>query len=146
MLVISIFSFSHNVFKTLLFQSRENAGLCSKRLTLYHTIPTLNNPKEEALENTMGEGENGSNQHSLFFPTTFSTQSKAEPAFSSFTTLFSILWKREIVIAATFNLPSANAFNLVLSKNLSIGKEFNHLPQMPILGYSNSALNKDIMS
>ena len=32
---------------------------------------------------------------------------------------------REIVILATFNLLSANAFNLVMAKNLSFGKELN---------------------
>ena len=34
MLVISIFSFSHNVFKKLLFQVRLRSGLCGKELNL----------------------------------------------------------------------------------------------------------------
>ena len=45
------------------------------------------------------------NQHFLLFPT-----------------VFSALSKRKIVILATFNLFSANAFNLVTSKNLPFGK------------------------
>ena len=36
--------------------------------------------------------------------------------------MFSALSKRNIEILATFNFSSANAFNLVTSKNLSFGK------------------------
>ena len=50
---------------------------------------------KKALENTVGKGENAGNQH-----------------FSPFTTMFSTLSKREIVILATLNLSSAIAFNL----------------------------------
>ena len=51
---------------------------------------------EKALENTVRKEENAGNQH--------------------FPTVFSALSKREIVILATFNLSSASAFNLVMSK------------------------------
>ena len=61
--------------------------------------------KKKPFENTMGKGENASNQHSLFFPT-----------------VFSILSRREIIILATCNLLSANAFNLDTSKMLLFGK------------------------
>ena len=63
--------------------------------------------KKKALENTVGKEENAGNQHFLLFPTVFSS-----------------LPQREIVILATFNLWSANAFNFVMSKNLSFGKGF----------------------
>ena len=36
--------------------------------------------------------------------------------------MFSVLSQRKIVILANFNLSSANAFNLVMCKNLSFGK------------------------
>ena len=44
-----------------------------ENLTLSHTIPTFNDPKEEALENTVGKGENAGNQHFSPFTTVFST-------------------------------------------------------------------------
>ena len=44
------------------------------------------------------------------------------PAFSPFPTMFSILSKTWIIILATMNLSSANAFNLVKAKILSFGK------------------------
>ena len=50
MLVTSIFSFSHNVCKKLLSQGCLKSGFCGKELTLYHTIPTFNDPREEGLE------------------------------------------------------------------------------------------------
>ena len=38
-------------------------------LTLYHTIPTLNDPeKKKPFENIVGKGENTGNQHFLLFP------------------------------------------------------------------------------
>ena len=36
MLVTSIFSFSHNVFKRFLFQVRKNSGLCGKELEMFY--------------------------------------------------------------------------------------------------------------
>ena len=55
----------------------------------------------------MGKGENALNQH---FPAIFSTLSKTQ-----------------IIILATYNLSSANALNLVLSKKLSFGKELSNI-------------------
>ena len=40
-------------------------------LTLYHTIPTFNDPDKEALKNIVGKGENAGNQHFLLFPQSF---------------------------------------------------------------------------
>ena len=62
----------------------------------------------KALENTGGKGENVGNQHFLPFPP-----------------VFSILSKGGMVILATFNLSSANAFHLVKSKILSFSKRLN---------------------
>ena len=42
-------------------------------LTLYHTIPTPNNPGNKAFENIVGNGENAGNQHFLLFPHCFSS-------------------------------------------------------------------------
>ena len=65
-------------------------------------------------------------------------------AISPFPTMFSTLSKTEITVFVTFNLSSANAFNLLWSKFFLCGNYL--LPHMPILGSSNSAANKDIMS
>ena len=43
-------------------------------------------------------------------------------------------------------MPSANAFNVDQSKTLSFGKELTLYLNMPVLGSSNSAANKDMMS
>ena len=81
-------------------------------ITLYHTIPTFNDSqKQNPFENIVWKGENAGNQH---FPTMFSTLSKTE-----------------IIIWATFILSSATAFNLVTSKILLFGKEFNPVTQDP---------------
>ena len=37
-------------------------------LTLYHTIPTFNDPEKEGLENIVGKRENAGYQHFLLFP------------------------------------------------------------------------------
>ena len=58
--------------------------------------------KKKALENIVGKEENDG------FPTVFST-----------------LPQREIVSLAMFDLSSANALNLVMSKNLLFGRELN---------------------
>ena len=47
--ITSIFSFSHNFFKSPLFQGRKKSGLCGKELTHFHTIPTFNEPEKEAI-------------------------------------------------------------------------------------------------
>ena len=83
-------------------------------LTLYHTIPTFNDPKEEAFGKHCGK-----------------RRKCWQPAFSSFPTVFSNLLQREIVILAILHLSSANAFNLVMSKKLSFGKELNNLMKKP---------------
>ena len=77
-----------------------------KVLTLYHTIPSFNDPKEEAFGKHCGK-----------------RRKCWQPAFSSFPSVFSNLLQREIVILAILHLSSANAFSLVMSKKLSFGKE-----------------------
>ena len=66
-------------------------------------LPTL---RKKPLENIVRKGENA--------------------AFSPFPTMFSTLSRTKIMIVATFNLSSANAFNLDQSRILSFGKELNH--------------------
>ena len=109
-------------------------------LTLYHTIPTFNNPKEEAFGKHCGK-----------------RRKCWKPAFSPFPTVFSTLEQSKIIILTMFNLSSANAFTMVTSKSLSFGKglirvvkTWNHvvkmvtLPHKPDSGFSNSAANKDM--
>ena len=92
-------------------------------LTLYHTIPTFNDPKEEGFGKHCGERRKCWYPAFSSFPTVFSTPSQREivffkkclichlqtlsiwscpkicwyPAFSSFPTVFSTLSQREIV-------------------------------------------------
>ena len=73
-------------------------------LTLYHKIPTFNDP-ETALENIVIIGENAGKQHFPLFPT-----------------MFSVLTKRIFNFVVTFIFLSENAFNLEQSKILSLGK------------------------
>ena len=50
---------------------------CTFHLTLYHTIPTFNDPKEEGTgKHWGGKGENAGNQHFLLFPSMFSALSR----------------------------------------------------------------------
>ena len=74
-------------------------------LTLYHTIPPFNDPKQE------GFGKHCGKRRKCW-----------QPAFSPFPTAFSTPSKREIVHLATFNLLSANAFNLVTSEFFLYGR------------------------
>ena len=46
-------------------------GVLWKGLTLYHTIPTFDNPKEEGFGNTVGKQENAGKQHFVLFPQCF---------------------------------------------------------------------------
>ena len=70
---------------------------------LLHTIPSFNDLKEVGFGKYYGgKGENAGNQHFLLFPK-----------------CFQLLSERHHHLKATFNLSSANAFNSVLSKNLS---------------------------
>ena len=56
------------MFSKVVFVRVENVGiLSSERLTLYHTIPTFNDPEKEAFENIAGTAENAGNQHFLSF-------------------------------------------------------------------------------
>ena len=45
--------------------------LSGDRLTLYHTIPSFNDPEQDTLENILGKGENAGNQHFLLYPKCF---------------------------------------------------------------------------
>ena len=69
--------------------------------TLYHTIPTFNDPELKVFENNVGKRENA----------------------CSFPTMFSSLSKTKVIILATFNFSSANGFSLDQSRILSFGKE-----------------------
>ena len=94
LLVMSNFSFSNNVFKRLLLQTRKNQGLFGKGLRLIHFNPLPNNKildrsKSKAfadyniiatqnlrlalgmVENIVGKGENAGIQHFLLFPQCF---------------------------------------------------------------------------
>ena len=96
LLITSDFSFSYSVFrhvknrvclgkderKWVLWNHRSSCHgflgiIClDDTLTLYHTIPTFNNPDKEVFENIVGREENPG-QPALFpFPTMFSTPSK----------------------------------------------------------------------
>ena len=74
------------------------------RSTLHYTIPTLNDPKEEALENNVGKGENAGSKHFLLFPQCFPSIQK------------------NFKFKVTFILWSANAFDLDKAKISSFGK------------------------
>ena len=91
LLVTSNFSFPHSVFKRLVMQTRKNQGLFGKGLTLYQTLPTVNNPEKE---NIIRKGENAGSRHFFVFP------------------LFSSISKREIINLSTIIMTSANALNL----------------------------------
>ena len=82
---------------------------------------------KKAFENIVGKGENAGNRHFLLFPQWF------------------LLYQGKKTCLQTSDLLSANALNLVKSKNLSYDR-VNPLPDMPISGSSNSAANKDMMS
>ena len=73
----------------------------SDELTLYHTIPTFNDPWKEAYKNIVGKGENAGNQHLILFP----------PCFLPFPKQISIFQ------------PNVNCLLQMLSKNFSFGKE-----------------------
>ena len=52
-------------------------------LTLYHTIPTFNDPKKKPFENIEGKEENAGNQHFLLFPQCFLSYPKQILPFES---------------------------------------------------------------
>ena len=65
-------SFSHSVFKWLVSKGRQKVSLCGNELTLYHTIPTFNDPEGDGFfDNIVGKAENAGNQHFLIFPQCF---------------------------------------------------------------------------
>ena len=104
MLVTSVF-FSHNVFypsKTNFKFSFTLFFCCLQVLSIWQSLKLLTTLTKRPFENIMGKGENGGKcwlAPFSPFPIIFSTHPK------------------------TFNLSSANAFNLDQSKNLSFGKE-----------------------
>ena len=57
----SNFSFTHNVFKRLLSQTRQKVLLFGNGLTCYCTISSLNDLKEKDFVNIAREGENTGN-------------------------------------------------------------------------------------
>ena len=62
----------------------------------------------------------------------------------SFPTMFLIQSATEIIILATLNLSSADAFNFTHSKMLSVGKE-KPLPVPPIKDHENKSFRKHIV-
>ena len=120
MLVINIFSPSHNLFNPFkdnfyhlhqlcltsantFASDKRKFLLCGKELSLYHTIPTFNDHKEEGFGKLCGK------------------MRKCSP----FATVFSTLSRRKVIILEMYNLSSANAFNLVTFKILLFGKGLN---------------------
>ena len=131
----SNFSFSHYVFKRLLSQRCQKVSLCGNglrqnanaiqvvvvqvhsksriliplpliiHLTLYHTIPTFNDPETEGFSKHFGE------RRKCWYP-----------AFSPFPTTFSILLKPNLNFSFIFILWSANVFSLNQCKILSFGR------------------------
>ena len=81
---------------------------CGKGLTLYHTIPTLNDSEKKPFESIVGKGENNGNQHFLLLLQCFPSISKRISAFKFY--LFCGL---------------QNALNLEQSKKMSFGKWVN---------------------
>ena len=80
-------------------------------LTLYHTIPTFNDPEEKKKpsKKIVEKGENAGNKHFLLFPQCFQPYpSKNKNHHFSY-----------------FILSSANAFNLEQSRMLLYGKELS---------------------
>ena len=80
-------------------------------LTHYHTFLTFNDPEEESFRKHCGE-----------------RRKCWSPAFSPFPTMFSTFSKSVFYFLVTFNLSSANAFNLDQSKNFWFGERLysNH--------------------
>ena len=85
----------------------DNKYIYFTRITLYHTIPTLND-----LTGKKKFGKQCGKRRKCWYP-----------ALSSFSIVFSTLSKREIINLATFNMSSANTFNFVTSKLLAFGKK-----------------------
>ena len=78
-------------------------------LFLYHTVPTVNDPRKKPLENTVGKGENAGNQHFLLFQQCFLPSTTKYSIFNPFpnkpwflrvcsTSLLKTLWKTETLL------------------------------------------------
>ena len=72
MLVTSIFSFTHNVFDSHLFEGHKNSELCGKEFQLFTTQSRLlTTPRKKPAKIIVGKEENAGNQHFLLFPQCF---------------------------------------------------------------------------
>ena len=87
---------------------------CPFPLTLYHRIPSFNNPETESFWKKCGK-----------------RRKCWSPAFSPFFTMFSTISNEENIILFTWNLSSANAFNFVETKIMSFGKELTLYHTIP---------------
>ena len=72
-------------------------------------------PGKDPIENMVGKGENAGNQYILLFGDCFLSKRQRSCFLSK--------RQRSLFKLCTFILSSANAFNLVTSKILSLGKE-----------------------
>ena len=62
-------------------------------ISLYHTVPTFNNPQDKTFENIMEKGEYAGNQHLFLFPKCFLLYPKQILIFEScFICRLQILW------------------------------------------------------
>ena len=86
MLITSIFSFSHNVFKTLLNQGRSKSRLCGKGLK----------KKQKKIENIVHKRQNDGNQYSLIFSHCFQPTQAQILFFNSFQSERKILLSIEL--------------------------------------------------
>ena len=113
--VTNVFAFSHNVFYPLEDQIKtfeplliccpsafimmeSKIELFGKELTLYHTIPAINDPARDAFRKREKKIK-GCNQHFLLFPTMFS--------------ILFFLERKSSIILETLNLLSANDIKLI---------------------------------
>ena len=98
----------------------KNSDFVVKDFTLYDTILIFMTLIKTTLGNIVGKGENTGNQYLRgVLKTLWEKEKLLVQAISPFPTMFSTPSKTEIIIFVTFNLSSANAFNLVWSKTLS---------------------------
>ena len=120
--LISLYTPRNSIQKAII-ESRININhvLTKSVKTLYHTIPTFNNPppRNKPFENIVGKGENAGNQHFLLFPHFFSTRPQTN-----------------FICSITFIFSSANAFDLDWCKILLFGKNFNASPSSILPSWS----------
>ena len=100
-------------------------------LTLYHTIPTFNNPeKKKNFKDIVGKGGNAGNQHfkKKNFKDIVGKGEMLVTSISSFSyNVFCPSKKKKNVSSALFILSSAKDFNLDWSKIFSFGKELSNI-------------------